>query len=110
VHAEPVEAAHGGEVARAFQRRPHQRGYAASRQALLLGAQQTHGNRYVQRLIQRVLQGYVDYYNMERPHRSLGPVPPLPGAPPPRAPNGPLGRVVARPVLGGLHHVYRRAA
>ena len=62
-----------------------------------------------ERHLLRVLQEYVAYYNTDRPHRSLGLVPPLPSAPP-RAPTGPPGRVVARPVLGGLHHVYRRAA
>ena len=62
------------------------------------------------RHLQRVLQEYVAYYNSDRPHRSLGLVPPLPGAPPLRAPPGPPRRIVARPVLGGLHHVYNRAA
>jgi putative transposase len=63
-----------------------------------------------ERHLQRVLQEYVAYYNTDRPHRSLGLRPPLPGAPPLRAPSGSPGRVVARPVLGGLHHVYHRAA
>ena len=59
---------------------------------------------------QRVLQEYVASYNTDRPHRSLGLVPPHPGAPPLWAPNGPPAWIVARPVLGGLHHAYRRAA
>jgi transposase InsO family protein len=63
-----------------------------------------------ERHLQRVLQEYVAYYNMDRPHRSLGLVPPLRGASPLRAANGPPVRVVARPVLGGLHHVYSSAA
>jgi transposase InsO family protein len=63
-----------------------------------------------ERHLQRVLREDVAYDNADRPHRSLGLVPPLPGAPPLRAANGPPVRVVARPVLGGLHHVYRRAA
>jgi transposase InsO family protein len=63
-----------------------------------------------ERHLQRVLQEYVAYYNADRPHRSLGLVPPLPGASRLRAANGPPGRVVGRPVLGGLHHVYRWAA
>jgi transposase InsO family protein len=63
-----------------------------------------------ERHLQRVLQEYVAYYNSDRPHRSLGLVPPLPGASLLRATNGPPVRVGARPVLGGLHHVYRRAA
>ena len=63
-----------------------------------------------ERHLEGVLREYVAYYNTARPHRSLGLVPPLPGAPPPRASNAPPGRIVARPVLGGLHHVYRHAA
>ncbi len=63
-----------------------------------------------ERHLQRVLKEYVAYYNSDRPHRNLGLVPPLTGASPLRAANGPPVRVFARPVLGGLHHVYRRAA
>jgi transposase InsO family protein len=63
-----------------------------------------------ERHLESVLSEFVRYYNIDRPHRSLGLVPPRPGSPPLRPPNGPLVRVVARPVLGGLHHVYRRAA
>jgi transposase InsO family protein len=57
-----------------------------------------------------VLQEYVAYYNTERPHRGLALEPPLRhGAVLPTPPGLP-GRVVARPVLGGLHHVYQCAA
>jgi transposase InsO family protein len=63
-----------------------------------------------ERHLERVLQEYVAYYNTARPHRSLGLVPPVPGAPPPLAPPTAPERIVARPVLGGLHHVYERAA
>jgi hypothetical protein len=48
----------------------------------------------------------VDYYNPERPHRTLRPETPLPTA---RSLTG-TGAVTARPVLGGLHHIRRRAA
>ncbi len=54
--------------------------------------------------LRAVLAGYARYYNAERPHRSLHLEPPVP-----RAPTG-SGPVRTRPVLGGLHHVYRRAA
>jgi transposase InsO family protein len=63
-----------------------------------------------ERHLERVLQEYLAYYNSARPHRNLGLGPPLPAAPPSRAPNAPPGRIVACPVLGGLHHVYQRAA
>ena len=63
-----------------------------------------------ERHLEAVLSKYVAYYNTQRPHRSLGLVPPLPSAPPLQATGAAPGRIVARPVLGGLHHVYERAA
>ena len=47
---------------------------------------------------------FVANYNAEHPHRSLLLEPPVPRAP---ATCGPVG---AWSVIGGLHHVYRRAA
>ena len=52
----------------------------------------------------RTLREYVDYYNTSRPHQSLNPNSPLP-----RKVEA-VGEVCARPVLGGLHHRYFRAA
>jgi hypothetical protein len=57
-----------------------------------------------ERHLRAVLTEFVDYYNRDRPHRSLGLQSPFPRGVRAR------GRVVARPVLGGLHHVYARAA
>jgi putative transposase len=54
--------------------------------------------------LRAMLDEYVTYYNTERPHRSLGLAPPRPRAGPPGGP------VRALPVLGGLHHIYKRAA
>ena len=57
-----------------------------------------------QQHLRSVLAEFVAYYNRERPHRTLcleTPVPVLPSA---------EGPVQSRPVLGGLHHVYERAA
>jgi transposase InsO family protein len=51
-----------------------------------------------------VLREYVAHYNAQRPHRSLALGPPQPAAQPGTGP------VHARPILGGLHHVYERAA
>jgi hypothetical protein len=56
---------------------------------------------------ERVLAEFVQYANADRPHRSLRLTPPLPAA---RDPCAASGTVVARPGLGGLHHVYGRAA
>jgi transposase InsO family protein len=57
-----------------------------------------------ERHLRAVLAEFADYYNRDRPHRSLGLQSPLPTV------AQPTGRVVARAVLGGLHHVYARAA
>jgi len=63
-----------------------------------------------ERHLQATLREYADYYNRSRPHRSLGLVPPVPGAPAARPPGSAPGRITSRPVLGGLHHVYERSA
>ena len=54
--------------------------------------------------LRSVLTEFVQYYNLERPHRTLRLETPLPVL---RAVEG---SVRSRPVLGGLHHVYDRAA
>ena len=56
----------------------------------------------------RVLREYVAYFNGARPHQGIGQRLPHP-APAPRASER-GSAVVARPILGGLHHDYRRAA
>jgi putative transposase len=60
-----------------------------------------------ERHLERALAEFVQHYNTERPHRSLGLTPPRPAT---GGPGAPTGRVVSYPVLGGLHHVYARAA
>jgi transposase InsO family protein len=54
--------------------------------------------------LRSVLGEFVQYYNLERPHRTLCLETPVPACRPVE------GRVRSRPVLGGLHHVYKRAA
>ena len=51
-----------------------------------------------------LLTEFVCYYNHDRPHRTIELETPVP--------NRPIshGDVVSRPILGGLHHVYARAA
>jgi transposase InsO family protein len=51
-----------------------------------------------------LLAEFVAHYNRQRPHRTLVLEPPLPLG------RAPTGRIRSRPVLGGLHHVYERAA
>ena len=63
--------------------------------------------------LRRILCEWVMHYNRSRPHQSLGPGIPDPPAGLPveelphrhRLPDG--ARVVATPILGGLHHEYR---
>ncbi len=57
-----------------------------------------------ERHLHAVLTEYITYYNVDRPHRTLGLQSPVPRTPSRDRP------VVRRPVLGGLHHVYARAA
>ncbi|HYX48521.1 MAG TPA: integrase core domain-containing protein, partial [Ktedonobacteraceae bacterium] len=59
--------------------------------------------------LQRVLNEYVGYFNQARPHQGIGQrIRDLLvlSAPLSNSPN----QVIATPVLGGLHHDYRRAA
>jgi transposase InsO family protein len=58
--------------------------------------------------LQRTIDEYVAYYNRWRPHRSLGQIAPCPDLkePPEKSPS----HLAAKPILGGLHHVYQWAA
>jgi transposase InsO family protein len=57
--------------------------------------------------LRRVLRQYVAYFNEERPHQSLAQRVPLAAA---QETGGAGGKIIAAPILGGLHHAYRRAA
>ncbi|MCA1643904.1 MAG: integrase core domain-containing protein [Chloroflexi bacterium] len=54
--------------------------------------------------LRSVITEFVQYYNLERPHRTLRLEAPEPALRPVEGP------VRSRPVLGSLHHVYERAA
>jgi len=58
--------------------------------------------------LRRVLREYVAYFNTARPHQGIGQT--IPSAPAPAPPAQRSAPLVALPVLGGLHHDYRRAA
>jgi putative transposase len=54
----------------------------------------------------RVLREYADFYNSARPHQGLQQRIPDPLT----TCTNPTGAVYAKPILGGLHHSYARAA
>jgi len=66
-----------------------------------------------ERHLRRTLKLWVDHYNNGRPHASLGPGIPDPAGDLPQETSScciPQGcRVVAQPILSGLHHEYRLA-
>ena len=59
-----------------------------------------------ERHLRVLLREYIAFYNSAQPHQALGQEPPAGD----RKPGSRGTRVVAEPVLGGLHHVYRWAA
>jgi len=63
-----------------------------------------------ERHLRRVLAEYINYFNLWRPHQSLSQRAPCAQAPPSPEPSQKGAEVVARSVLGGLHHVYDLAA
>jgi transposase InsO family protein len=60
--------------------------------------------------LRRAISAYVVYFNYWRPHRSLGQRAPCESTVRQFRPRGPDREIMAEPVLGGLHHIYRRAA
>ena len=56
--------------------------------------------------LRAILAEYADYYNRDRPHRTLRLEAPLPRERPHAAPGPGAQPIRVRPVLGGLHHVY----
>jgi transposase InsO family protein len=61
-----------------------------------------------ERHLRRILREYVAYFNTARPHQGLGQA--VPSASGPAPPAHPAAPIVSIPVMGGLHHDYRRVA
>lgn len=60
------------------------------------------------RYLHRMLKEYVVYFNQTRPHQGIEQQ--VPDASTPETTTRNTGNVIAFPILGGLHHEYRRAA
>jgi putative transposase len=60
--------------------------------------------------LRRAISAYVTYFNYWRSHRSLGQRAPCESAALQFRPREANCKITAEPVLGGLHHIYRRAA
>ncbi len=63
-----------------------------------------------ERHLRAILAEYAKSYHRDRPHRALRLQTPRPQARPRAGPTPALQAIRARPVLGGLHHVYEPAA
>jgi hypothetical protein len=57
-----------------------------------------------------LMSAYVTYFNYWRPHRSLGQRAPCESAVLQFRPREANCKITAEPVLGELHHIYKRAA
>jgi transposase InsO family protein len=58
------------------------------------------------RHLNKILKKYVEYYNQYRPHQGIGQATPVHG----EKTESPGGKIVAFPILAGLHHHYVRVA
>jgi transposase InsO family protein len=63
---------------------------------------------FSERQLYRVIREYVGYFNHARPHQGLGQM--IPEGPGGLESSAKSGQIISMPVLGGLHHIYRRAA
>ena len=69
-----------------------------------------------ERQLYRVLKAYIEYFNQQRPHQGINQARPALGMSPSQLihdkSNAEVvkGKVIALPILGGLHHSYERAA
>jgi transposase InsO family protein len=97
----------GIESVRTAYRSPWQNPYVERVQGTLRREALDHLIILNERHLRRVLSVFIEtYYNRVRPHLSLNRNSPLPRKidPPPN------GKIVSTPILGGLHHRYRRVA
>ncbi|MFC1960615.1 integrase, partial [Chloroflexota bacterium] len=60
------------------------------------------------RQLTRIVKEYTTYYNECRPHQGIGQQ--IPSSPDQPETGDVDGKIISLPVLGGLHHDYRRRA
>jgi len=63
-----------------------------------------------ERHLHRIIGEYVEYFNCARPHQGIGQRIPDPREDDKSRMGESSGRIIGRPVLGGLYHDYRRVA
>ncbi len=105
-HFEAVAAGSGIEVIRTPFRAPNANSHVERFLQSLRRECLNHMLILSERHLAKVVREYAGYFNHARPHQGIGqriPVPPK--VEPPQ-----MGKIIAFPVLGGLHHDYRRAA
>jgi hypothetical protein len=61
-----------------------------------------------QRQLERLVKDYASYYNSSRPHQGIQQR--IPERYEKKVFQIPIGKIVSRPILGGLHHDYTRTA
>jgi transposase InsO family protein len=87
-------------------RSPGQRAYVERRIGSIRRECLDHVLVFHETSLRRILRSYLDYYHRSRTHLSLGKDSPEPRSIQPEH----MGRVVALPQVGGLHHRYERRA
>ncbi len=106
-HFEAVAAGSGIEVIRTPVRAPNANSFCERFLASLHRECLEYMLILNERHLSKVVREYANYFNHARPHQGIGQRIPVP---PPKVEPPPTGKIFAFPVLGGLHHDYRRAA
>jgi len=105
-HFEAVAAGSGIEVIRTPVRAPNANSFCERFLASLHRECLEYMLILNERHLSKVVREYANYFNHARPHQGIGQCIPAP----PKVEPPTTGKVFAFPVLGGLHHDYRRAA